>query len=152
MRRMWRLPSETGGCSSHLRSHHRPRDAKLLHAGVKCRPLDSQTGSGPLWTADNPPPLLKNLAYVISLRFLQGNCLRGFVFGGRLQVPERWAANVSRGEKYTPLDEVLQFSNVSRPLVSQQSFHHLGGNFVDVLARLLRIYPHEVHHQQRDVL
>src|SRR5260370_39046692 len=73
------------------RLHVRPWDAKLLHAEVKRRPLDSQSRSGSAGTGDNPPGVLENLAYVISLRFLQGDCLRGFCFGGRLQVRERWA-------------------------------------------------------------
>src|SRR5712692_351032 len=54
------------------------RDAKLLHAEVQCGSLDSQSRSSTLWTGHHPPGLLKNLAYVLALHFLQSNCLRGF--------------------------------------------------------------------------
>src|SRR6202521_1692598 len=64
-------------------------DAQLLHAEVKRRPLDSQTCGRPVGAGDNPPGLIESLANVLSLCVLQGNCPKGFRFGGALQARER---------------------------------------------------------------
>jgi hypothetical protein len=63
-------------------------DAKLLHAVVKVRPVDSQSCSGPTGTGDNPPGGFKSLAYVVSLRFFQRNCLLGL---GLVRGLQAWA-------------------------------------------------------------
>src|SRR6266403_1087711 len=71
------------------------RNAKLLHPEVKSRPLHSQTCGRPVGTCDNPPGLLESLANVVSLRVLQGNCSKGFRFGGALQTRERGVQDVA---------------------------------------------------------
>src|SRR5260370_19190341 len=84
------------------------RDAKFLHAEIKRRPLDSQTGSGPIGTGGNPPGLLQSLAYVVSLRFFQCNCLLGPRGGGILQAREMDLQNIPRPQDDTPITKILQ--------------------------------------------
>src|SRR5467141_3841942 len=67
----------------------RARDPKLLHPEIERRPLDSQTCGRPVGAGDNPPGLIEDLANVVPLRVLQGNCPKGFRFGGTLQTRER---------------------------------------------------------------
>src|SRR5712671_4585651 len=87
------------------------RDAKLLHPEVKGGPLDSQTCGCPVGTCDNPAGLLEGLANVVSLRVLQGNCSKGFRFGGTLQTRERGLQDVARSEDNASLDEILELAN-----------------------------------------
>jgi hypothetical protein len=96
--------------------------------------------------------MLESLANVLSLRVLQGNCPRGFRFGGALQVRERRVQNVPLRQDYAPLDEILQLANVPRPGMTYKSLHYCGGNFVDPLAHLVGEYFHEVHNEEWDVL
>src|SRR3981189_951400 len=80
-------------------------DAQLLHAEVKRRPLDSQACGRPVRGGDNPPGLIENLANVVSLRVLQGNCPKGLRSGGPLQTSKRGAQDAAGSKDYAPLDE-----------------------------------------------
>src|SRR6267143_3374294 len=95
-------------------------DAQLLHAEVKRRPLDSQTCGRPVRAGDNPPGLIESLANVVSLRVLQGNCPKGFRFGGTFQARERGVQDDARSKDDASLDEILELANVSRPLIRQE--------------------------------
>src|ERR1700675_816506 len=99
------------------------RDAQLLHAEVKRRPLDSQSRSGPVWTGDNPPGLLKNLANVVSLRIFQSHGLQRFRFRRSPQARERWAQDISGGEDYASLDKILQLTSAPGPVVCDERRH-----------------------------
>src|SRR5713226_3905535 len=125
--------------------------AQFLHAEVKRRPLDSQSRSGPVWTGDNPPGLLKNLAYVVSLRFLQSNCLQGFCFGVGLQARERGVQDVARSEDYAPLDEILELANVPRPLIGGECRHCFRRNVFDWLSHPAGINLDKMFHQRWNV-
>src|SRR5260370_25544198 len=128
------------------------RDAKFLHAEIKRRPLDSQTGSGAIGTGDNPPGLLQSLAYVVSLRFFQCNCLLGRRGGGSLQARERGLQNIPRAEDDTALDEILQLANIPWPGVRCQFRHRFWGNLVDLCTYPAGIDLHKMFHQDWNVV
>src|ERR1700686_5431820 len=65
---------------------------------------------------------------------------------------ERGAQDVSRGEDYAPLDEILKLANVSWPVMIYKSLHYFSGNFLDLLAHLFGECFHEVHNEEWDVL
>src|SRR6266446_3966242 len=103
-------------------------DAQLLHAEVKRGPLDSQTCGRPVGAGDNPPGLIESLANMVPLRVLQGNCPKGFRFGGTLQARERGVQDAARSKDYTPLDEILELANVPRPLIGSERRHRFSWN------------------------
>jgi len=70
------------------------RDAKLLHPEVKSSRFIPKLRP-PRWDLRQPPGLLESLANVVSLRVLQGNCSKGFRFGGALQTRERGVQDVA---------------------------------------------------------
>src|SRR5258708_743863 len=127
------------------------RDAKLLHPEVKRRPLDSQTCGRPVGASDNPPGLLESLANVVSLRVLQGNRSKGFRFGGTLQTRERGVQDVARSEDNAPLDEILEFANVPRPLIRDEGRHRFGRNVFDLLIHPAGINLDKMFDQRRNV-
>src|SRR6202140_4670070 len=127
------------------------RDAQLLHAEVKRRPLDSQSRGGPVWTGDNPPGLLKNLANVVSLRIFQSHGLQRFRFRRSPQARERWAQDISGGEDYASLDEILELTNVPGPLVCDERRHRFLWNVFDLLIHAASINLDKVLHQCRNV-
>ena len=109
------------------------RNAKLLHPEVKCGPLHSQTRGRSIGTGHNPAGLLESLANVVSLRVFHSNCAKGFRFDGTLQTRERGVQNVARGEDNAPLDEILEFANVPRPLIRDEGRHRFRSNAFDFL-------------------
>src|SRR6266850_5556010 len=126
-------------------------DAKLLHAEVKGGPLDSQTCGCPVGTCDNPPGLIESLANVVSLRVLQGNCSKGFRFGGTLQTRERGVQDIARSEDNAPLDEILQLSDVPRPLIQAERGHCFSRNVFDLLTHPASINLDKMFHQRWNV-
>lgn len=97
----------------------------LLHAEVKCGPVDFQSRSGPVGTGDNPAGVCKSLAYVVPLRFFQRNCLLGLALdrGRGRDLQARGAQDILRAKNYTPLDKVLELANVSGPRVRDKLRH-----------------------------
>src|SRR5882762_9736886 len=126
-------------------------DAQLLHAEVKRRSLDSQTCGRPVGAGDNPPGLVKNLANVVSLRVLEGNCPKGFRFGGTLQTRERGVQDAARSKNYAPLDEILELANVPRPLIGGKRSHRFRKNLFDLLTHPAGINIDKMFHQCRNV-
>src|SRR6266850_2227245 len=126
-------------------------DAQLLHAEVKCRPLDSQTCGCPIGPRDDPPSLLESLANVVPLRVLQGNCPKGFRFGGTLQVSERGVQDAARSKDYAPLDEILELANVPRPLIGNECRHRFRRNLFDLLTHPAGIDLDKMFHQRWNV-
>src|SRR5260370_40508173 len=127
------------------------RDAKLLHPEVKRSPLDSQTCGRPVGAGDNPAGLLESLANVVSLRVLQGNCPKGFGFGGTLQARERGVQDVARSEDYAPLDEILELADVPRPLIRDECGHRFRRNVFDLLNHPAGINLDKMFHQRRNI-
>src|SRR6266403_4914266 len=126
-------------------------DAQLLHAEVKRRPLDSQTCGRPVGAGDNPPGLIESLANVVSLRVFQGNCPKGFRFGGALQTRERGAQDVARSKDYAPLDEILELTNIPRPLVGGECSHRFSRNVFDLLTHPAGINLDKMFHKRWNV-
>src|SRR5712664_2009533 len=126
-------------------------DAQLLHPEVKGGPLDSQACGCPVGTGDNPPGLIESLANVVSLRVLQGNCPKGFRFGGTLQARERGVQDAARSKDYTPLDEILELANVPRPLIGSERRHRFRRNVFDLLTHPAGINLDKMFHQRWNV-
>jgi hypothetical protein len=93
----------------------------------------------------------ERLADVLSLHVFQSDWRKGFRFCDAVQLCQRGLKNIPGGKDDAPLDEILQFPNVSRPRIPDKRFHYFGGNFVNPLAYLLRESSYEVRHQEWDV-
>ena len=87
------------------------------------------------------------LAFHVSQRTGQGRTL---VDGPQFR--ERGSQNRAIGENDRPLDEVLQFPDIARPLPVGQRSHGLGRYGFDVLVHFAGKPLHEMPRQQRNVL
>jgi hypothetical protein len=58
----------------------------------------------------------------------------------------------SRCHDYSALDDILQFSDIARPIVAFQSFHYFVGDAIDRLALPLRKLSNEMFDQNRDIV
>jgi hypothetical protein len=95
--------------------------------------VDSQSCSGPTGTGDNPPGGFKSLAYVVSLRFFQPNCLLGL---GLVRGLQAWATqDTLRAEE---LGSEL-CSRAGRPVVPSLAFAQGGLDLCFLLRRKVSI-------------
>src|ERR1700730_6878348 len=57
----------------------------------------------------------------------------------------------ARGEDYAPLDQILQFANIPRPVVRTECGHRFGRYVFDLLAHLAAIDLYKMCRQRRDI-
>src|SRR5271166_1128002 len=130
-----------------------PHDAELLHAELQGRAVQPQLYRGPVRSRQHPASLFQSCQNVRPFSLFQGLRFptlrarsRARQFGGRD------AQLGTRAQNHRPLDHVLQFANVSRPAVVDQSIHALLGDAFDVPVHAPGEVLNEMLHQQRDVL
>jgi predicted class III extradiol MEMO1 family dioxygenase len=75
-----------------------------------------------------------------------------FVKAERLQFASWRSQDSVRRKDHGALDEILQFTDVSRPAISHERIHGLGRDCVDSLVHASRVNLYEVPDQLRDVL
>src|ERR1700722_5994093 len=134
-------------------------NAKLLHARNQCSPIDCHTRGSSVCASNTTLCLAQNTHNLLSLCLLMlfsyasrvsladfadrlsynsGNLVLHAVVFRRVGVRIRFAQFLDRHfkrfatrENYGPLDEILQFPNVSRPLTVSQGLHRGGWNRFD---------------------
>src|SRR3984957_7952386 len=128
-----------------------PENSQLSHAKVDCGPLHSQANSSAPRTSDNPVGLLQRLADVNSLSFFHRDGLQRFNSCSLPQSFEWRTQCVSVGQDDAPFDEILQLTDVPRPRMVYQCFHHICRNPLNMLVHAFRIESYKVPHERRNV-
>src|SRR6266550_2193177 len=123
----------------------RASNAELAHAVVECRAVQAETRSSSRGTANHPTRFPQYTKNVIALHgFERGGAvsmIRSLV--RMLQLSERYLETGTAGQDNASLDQVLQLSNVARPVVSSQSRHCVFRNALDTSLHLLRKFVRE---------
>src|SRR6266481_3168113 len=87
----------------------------------------------------------------MSLNFMERYRLERVDFS-RLSEFSDWRTQcVPVGQNHTSLDEILQLPDVSRPGMVNECLHHFARYPFDLLVQTLRVNPHKMHHEQRNV-
>src|SRR5215475_10859234 len=68
-----------------------------------------------------------------------------------LQFGEGWGQRAAASQDYGPLDEVLQFAQISGPVVPGKRFHRFRSNSIDALIHPACEFVHEVSDEEGNV-
>src|SRR5271155_4315299 len=127
------------------------RNSELLHFGNQRGPVHPEPGSSAIRSSDNPAGFAKGGPYVSSIRIFQRAYIADLNF--RLCEIRNWGSEFAAARKdHRALDEILQFPDITRPIVAFQSLHHLVGNALDRLSLSSGELFNEVFYQQRDIV
>src|SRR5262245_48836759 len=101
-------------------------DAELLHAAAERAWIQPQEPGSPSGTVNHPARLLQDLGDVSSLDFRQRDRPPPDAFGRRREDDLLWKVEGRTiGEDHRPLDDVLELSDVSGPVIGLQPFQGL---------------------------
>ena len=142
----------------------RHMNTEFLHANVKCGAFDSEASSSTVWSPNHPIRLFEGAHNLSPFRLIQrflktsvmdrtglrnrriGFCADIRLEFGKANMQHRTFRNDDR-----PLDHILQFSNISRPVIAEQSFHSFRRDGVDHAVIAPAEFLNEVTDQQRNI-
>src|SRR5229473_4960624 len=141
-----------------------PPKSKFAYSHLESRSINSKTCRRPVGTCHNPVTLLERLEDLLTFGFLQETEQSAFCCGirssssffrmtdlGKSQISHIDTKGRTRRDNYRALDHILEFSYVSRPMISAQRVHCRRRNRIHDLFHASRKLLREVPHQERNI-
>src|SRR5215831_4197402 len=130
----------------------RPLYSKLLHPRSQGAGVDAEEIRSTLLAVHNPTGFVQSPQNVIALRILE-RIYCGFLH--RLTGAHHRFIDLNNGnggEHRGALDDVLQFTHVSRPVVTQQAIHRLLRYAAQLFAQFLTKFAEKEIYQKRNII
>src|SRR6266545_8335396 len=122
-------------------SRRLPRDAELLQATQQRRASEAEARRGAMWPADHPLGVLQDPEDVLAFDLFEGPGAGRRSWGrpALRQLVQCQTQDRTWGQDDGPLDDILEFPHVARPVIVREGRHCFGGDGVDAPTQLPRV-------------